>query len=111
MEVLWRENPLAAAQIAQRLAKTKWAANTVRTLLVRLTKKGALAVAKEDGAHLYRPLLTREECVQGESESFLKRVFAGSAQPLLVHFVEKAKLSAEEIAELKKLLDRKGPKP
>lgn len=108
MEILWEENPLTANHIIKRLSKTRWAANTVRTLLARLTKKKIVASAKEDAAYQYRPTITREQCVQGESDSFLKRVFAGSSQPLLVHFAQKAKLTPEEITEIKSILDQKG---
>jgi BlaI family penicillinase repressor len=108
MKVLWAESPKTASEIVQVLAPTEdWHPNTVKTLLSRLHRKGALKVEKQKNMFLYRPAVSEADCVQTESESFLKRVFGGAVKPLLVHFVEKQKLSASEVDELKKILQRK----
>ena len=108
MDVIWRNHPITAAEVVAALAGRKgWAANTVRTMLARLVKKGALEYLQEANRYLYRPAVQREHCVQGEVDSLLHRVFGGAAQPLLVHFVKNKKLSSAEIRELRKLLDRK----
>ena len=44
--------------------------------------------------------------MSNESESFLERVFKGSAEPLLLHFAEKSRLSKEQVAKLRKLLEQ-----
>ncbi len=46
--------------------------------------------------------------MRAETRSFLARVFAGAAGPMLVQFVRQAELSPEEVAELRRLLDEKG---
>ncbi len=46
----------------------------------------------------------------GESRSFLERVFGGAAHPLLVQLAQETKLSREEIAELKRILQDKEKK-
>ncbi len=108
MEVLWDASPQSASQVAKALKeKTGWAENTVRTLLTRLVEKGALAIREEAGSpKLYLPAVKREACVKAESESFLERIFQGAAKPLLVHFARNARLTSEEVRELKKLLDQ-----
>ena len=79
METLWEEGELAPAQIIKRLeATTDWNHRTIRSLLSRLVTKGAVRRSKDTGANLYRAEVTREECVQQETESFVKRVFRGS---------------------------------
>ena len=80
---------------------------TVRTLLTRLVEKGALKVVEQEGSpRLYAPAVKRETCVKAESESFLGRIFQGAAKPLLVHFARNARLTPDEVRELKKLLDQ-----
>ena len=108
MEVLWDDSPRTASEIAKSLReKTSWAENTVRTLLTRLVEKGALQISDEAGSpKLYSPAVKREDCVKAESESFLERIFQGAAKPLLVHFAKNARLSPDEVKELKKLLDQ-----
>jgi len=67
-------------------------------------EKKALGFSKEGRAYVYRPLVRREECVDAASQSFLERVFGGSLKPMLAHFVERDKLSPDEIRELRRLL-------
>jgi BlaI family penicillinase repressor len=85
-----------------------WSPRTVKTLLGRLLAKGALAHEPRGKAYVYRAAVQREDCVRQETESFLDRVFGGAAAPLLAHFVKRGRLSAEDVASLKKLLDEKG---
>ncbi|WP_035611117.1 BlaI/MecI/CopY family transcriptional regulator [Haloferula sp. BvORR071] len=108
MEVLWDISPRSASEVAKALKKqTGWAENTVRTLITRLVEKGALQVSDESSSpKLYSPAVKREACVKAESESFMDRIFKGAAKPLLVHFARNAKLTPDEVAELKKLLDQ-----
>jgi len=108
MEVLWDSSPRSASEVAKALKKkTGWAENTVRTLLTRLVEKGALKIDDAAGSpKLYSPAVKREACVKAESESFLERIFQGAAKPLLVHFARNARLTPQEVKELKKLLDQ-----
>jgi BlaI family transcriptional regulator, penicillinase repressor len=111
MKVVWSRSPIAAQEIIDTLAaQDDWHPKTVKTLLNRLVKKGALGFKKEGRAYLYRPLIEQTDSIAAESESFLDRVFGGSLKPLLTHFVETRKLSSAEIAELKRLLKRSEEK-
>ena len=108
MEVLWETSPQTAAEVTKALRPaTKWADNTVRTLLTRLVEKGALATGESGaGVRTFRPAVAREACVRAEGASFLRRIFGGAAKPLLVHFAQNSKLTAAEVKELKRLLDQ-----
>jgi BlaI family penicillinase repressor len=108
MEALWESSPQTASEVTKTLRPTmNWAENTVRTLLTRLVEKGALKTAENaSGTRTFLPAVKREACVRAESESFMQRIFGGAAKPLLVHFAQNSKLTAEEVKELKKLLDQ-----
>jgi BlaI family penicillinase repressor len=108
MEVLWQRPPITAAEVIAALAHTSWAPTTIRTMLARLAEKKVVAFRKQEGGLTYRPLIDREECVRQESESFLGRVFGGATNPLLLHFVKRARLSPQEVRELQKILRTKG---
>jgi len=71
-------------------------------------KKKALAYQQEGRAYHYRPLVQEGDCVRVEAESFLQRVFGGSLQPMLLHFVEQKSMSAEELTELRRILEKKN---
>jgi BlaI family penicillinase repressor len=111
MRVVWTKAPCSASDIFETLAKAdaSWHPKTVKTYLNRLVSKQALGYCKEGRAYVYRPLVTEEESVSAASHSFLERVFGGSLRPMLAHFVEQKKLSAEEIQELKNLLEERNP--
>ena len=108
MQVLWhQETPLTAAEIFDELKARdgSWHPKTAQTLIGRLIQKGALELAGKGRPYRYKPLVSRAECVDRESHSFLERIFNGSLQPMLAHFVEQKKLSQKEIRNLKEILE------
>lgn len=111
MQVLWDASPLTANEVIERVAaKNRWSPRTVKTLLNRLVKKGALGFQVEGKRYHYFPKASRDECIRQESRSFLRRVFGGQAPAMLAHFVSETPLTPEEIHQLRKLLDQRDPK-
>ena len=106
MKLVWAKAPCSAGELIAHLQQTdpSWHPRTVKAFLNRLVKKKVLGFSKEGRAYVYRPLVRQEECVDAASDSFLERVFGGSLKPMLAHFVERDKLSADEIRELRRLL-------
>ena len=105
MQVLWKRSPLAADEVFAALAgRQDWQEATVKTLLNRLLKKGAIVAEREGRRYLYAPLLRREDWLLQESEGLLDRLFGGRLAPMVAHFSEGRKLSKKDIAELKKLV-------
>ncbi len=105
MEVLWQKHPLAAEDVVAALARTQhWQEATIKTLLNRLLNKGAIEAAKEGRRYLYSPVLERESWVLEESQGLLQRLFDGRVAPLVAHFGERGRISAEDLAELKRLI-------
>lgn len=106
MEVLWGEHPLAAEDVVARLsAHSDWAEPTIKTLLNRLLKKGAVRAERDGRRYLYSPVLTREAWVASQSESVLDRLFGGRVAPLVAHFSERGRLSQADIDELRRLVE------
>jgi len=111
MNVIWQEQPVDAQQIIDQLAEaTSWSAATIKTMLHRLMKKKILAFDQDGKRYIYRATVRRSECVRQASRSFLDRVFGGSAAPALLHLVKNCKLTDDELAELRRLLDHKEGK-
>ena len=106
MEVLWKRAPLGSEEVVEALSKTHaWAEPTIKTLLNRLLNKGAIKAVKEGRRYLYSPVLKRDAWVERESDSVLARLFDGRVAPLVAHFSKYQKLSDQDIAELRKLID------
>ena len=109
MEIVWNFGTATAAQVIDALAHREWNHRTVRTMLSRLVAKGILRREGRGQTSVYRPAITRERCVRQASRSFLQKIFGGDAASLLVHFVRDARIGADEIEQLKRLLDEKMP--
>lgn len=108
MEVVWDRQPVAAAEIAELLGPDHgWSEATVKTMLGRLAKKGALHFERDGKRYLYEAAVAREDCVRSEALGLAERLFGGQASPMLAWFVEEAPLSEQEIDELQRLLDSK----
>lgn len=106
MDVLWRQHPLGADEVAAALASQQdWQEATIKTLLNRLLNKGAISAQKEGRRYLYSPLLKREDWVMKESRGLLDRLFDGRVAPLVAHFSQHQELSRNDIAELRKLIE------
>jgi len=105
MEVIWRTNPIATEDVIAALAhKEEWQEPTVKTLLNRLLKKGAISAQKNGRRYLYSPVLKREQWLAAESKGFLDRLFDGRVAPLVSHFSQHKKLSKKDIADLRRLI-------
>jgi len=109
MNVVWEGQPLTSQEIVAQLAdhQADWAAATIKTMLHRLVKKEVLTFEKQGNRYVYRSRVRRADCVKQASRSFLQRVFESEPAPLLAHFMKNTKLSAEEIADLRYILDKK----
>ncbi|MFT5410713.1 MAG: BlaI family penicillinase repressor [Verrucomicrobiales bacterium] len=108
MEVFWgRESGEATANevVAALEGEARWKPKTVHTLLRRLAGKGALVTRKRGREYVYRQMFTSEESRLAESRTFLNKVFNGKVAPLVAAFVEREEVTADEIAELKRILE------
>lgn len=107
MKFFWSANTKAtAAEVIDKLGEdTDWKPATIKSLINRLLKKNALGYEQEGKTYLYYPLVSEEECVRAESNSFLQRLYGGALKPMFVNFLKQEKLSTEEVEELKKILD------
>lgn len=109
MEALWRRSPLTSEAIIAEVGPANgWTEGTVKVLISRLLKKKAVAAVAEGRRYLYSPLVSRDAYVEAESQGLLDRLFDGKLAPLVTHFSETDKLTADDIAELKALIDRIG---
>ena len=109
MRVLWKKSPLTVKEVVEILSKkTTWKSETIRTLVNRLTKKKAIGFEKKGKRHYFYPLLSEEECVKADTDSFLARTGTTMLKPILTTFIEKEQLSDKEIKELRQILSKKG---
>lgn len=108
MKTIWSENPITSNRIVDALSgSTQWSPKTIKSLLTRLVKKGAVGFDNKGRVYYYFPLIEEDVCIKEESRSFLKRVFGGAAKPLLSTLVETENLTQEDIEGLMHILEKK----
>jgi predicted transcriptional regulator len=105
MEALWKRHPLSADDIIADVAKEQgWTEATVKTLINRLLTKDAISAERDGRRYLYSPKIARADYVSEESRNLIDRLFDGRLSSLVTHFSEREQLSADDIAELKRLI-------
>lgn len=107
LKILWECGEATSAQIVEKLTETTdWKPKTVQTLITRLVSKGVLITDKTNKkSFTYYPGITEDEYLKYANRSFLQTVYDGSVQMMFTSFVKNQKLSKDDIAGLKKLLD------
>lgn len=106
MQVLWSQGPSTAEDVVAALAAVEnWQEATVKTLLNRLLKKGAIHAELEGRRYRYTARLEQSEWVLQESGGLVDRLFGGRVAPLVAHFSQHGRLSKSDIEELRRLIE------
>ncbi|MEM9643917.1 MAG: BlaI/MecI/CopY family transcriptional regulator [Planctomycetota bacterium] len=111
MNLIWDSQPTEAKHVIAALgSENDWSDATVKTMLHRLVKKGALTAEPVGKKYRYTAAVQRSACVRKASRSFLQQVFGGDAVPALLHLVKTSTLSEDELTQLRELLESKSQK-
>ncbi|MHC5542002.1 BlaI/MecI/CopY family transcriptional regulator [Singulisphaera rosea] len=110
MKIVWRRKGCASRDVCEEAGREQgWASSTVKTMLRRLVEKGHLSTTQVGNSFLYRPTKPALKAVLGAADALLDNVLEGMTGPLLAHMVKKSKLSAEELARLRALIEEHEP--
>ena len=111
LKVLWEQSPLTAAEIRETLAQRgrSLAHTSVITMLQRMVVKRQVEQLDpvEGKAFRFSPLVGDTHVTQGMLGDFVDRVFDGSAEAVILSLFDVAELNAEELSNLRKLLNKK----
>lgn len=107
MKVLWENKEATSLQIIDEVSKTTdWNKNTIKTLISRLVEKEAISVDKNKGnLYLYTPNISIDEYKNEENKNFLKKLYNGSINDMLLTFAKSNELTRKDLEELMKLID------
>ena len=105
MNGLWGKGPSTVQQVLQALQKKPALAyNSVLTTVRILEKKGYVEHAKDGRAHVYVPLIGRQEASRSEIKHLVQRFFGSSQDALVLNILEERELDQEEIKRLQQML-------
>jgi predicted transcriptional regulator len=107
MRALWEGGPQTVRDVMNRLHERgrQVAYTTVLTFLTRLEQKGAVAGDKRDTAYVYRARISRQSVTTSRIKALVDQLYDGAAAPVLLHLIENERFTADEIAQLRKLID------
>lgn len=111
MQVLWERNRATAREITDALnAEAPIAHSTVQTLLRNLEAKRAVAHEVDGRTFVFFPLAREEHVTRSATRDLLDRVFDGRVSNLVSHLLKHEKVSAEELKELRRLINEQSRK-
>ena len=101
-DIVWENAPLTTKQLVELCAaELNWKRTTTYTVLKKLCQKGIFAVADS----VITAKLSKEEFYAIRSEEFVNETFSGSLPAFLAAFTTRKALSAQELEEIKRLVD------
>ena len=107
LRVLWRRGPTSVREVHEALASTRDTGySTTLKMMQVMFEKGLLLRDESQRPQLYSPAVPEEQ-TQGEMvRDLMRKVFGGSARKLVMRAVESESVTAEELAEIRKLLKK-----
>ena len=114
MKALWEVDRGTVAEVRTELARRgqELAYTTVMTLLGRLAAKGAVVVDRAREPFVYRAAHRRESVLRDRLREFVREVFDGKADSLVLNLVEDDSLSHEELKAIeRRIAEAETPKP
>ena len=110
LKILWEESPLPVRDVRSRLADQgrKLAHTSVITTLNTMCDKKQLSRKKDGKAFLFSPKIKQDRVSQSMLGDIVDRVFDGSASALMLSLFDRSDIDADEVKELRRLLDQKA---
>jgi predicted transcriptional regulator len=107
MDVLWQKGSSSVQQVLEALpAKPALAYNSVLTTLRILENKGYVRHLKDGRAHIYTPVVERQEASRSEIRHLVSRFFRDSQDLLVINILEERGIDEGELKRLRQLLER-----
>lgn len=101
-DIIWENEPISSGQLAAKSAEIlNWKKTTSFTVLKRLCDKGIFQNVKGT----VTSLISKKELYSLQSERFVQETFDGSLPAFVAAFASRKKLSPEDIAELRRIVD------
>lgn len=112
LHVLWGNGPQTVRQVNDELNKQREVGYTTTLKIMQIMQeKGLLTRTEEGKSHVYTAALSEQEAQRTLVDRFLETAFRGSTSQLVMQVLGRHKASADELEEIKKLLDNRigGP--
>ena len=105
MEVLWVKGSCTVQQVQDWLT-TALAYTSVLTTIRTLEKKGLVNHVKDGRAHVYEPLIGREDATRSEVRHLVGRFFRDSHKALILNILQDEAIDTADLKRLREMLER-----
>jgi predicted transcriptional regulator len=106
LRVLWERGASTVRQVHDSLTRERPIAYTTALKMLQImTEKGLVRRDEKDRSHVYYPRHSEEQTQRQLVRDLLDRAFGGSASKLVMQALATRRASAEELTEIRKLID------
>jgi predicted transcriptional regulator len=110
LRVLWSRGASTVRQVHDVLLRERPTAYTTALKMLQImTEKGLVRRDESDRTHIYQARLTEEQTQRQLVKDLLDRAFGGSASKLVLQALATKRASAEELGEIRRLIDGGRP--
>ncbi|EDN9145644.1 BlaI/MecI/CopY family transcriptional regulator [Listeria monocytogenes] len=109
MKIIWDfGRAVQYADVAGKLEEKNysWKKNTVLTFLTRLVEKNLLSVKKVGRKNEYYALVSENEYLERQTETFVEEIYEGDVKGLITNLVQNDLISPEELEDLQQFWKR-----
>jgi BlaI family penicillinase repressor len=112
MQIVWRLKTCAARDVYTVAGEEHgWAPTTVKTYLSLLVEKGNLTATRVGNSFLYKPKASLLTSLRQAADNLMEKTLGDTGGPLLAYMIGKSRLTAGEIADLRRVLSEAKPAP
>lgn len=102
-DMIWEHEPVTSSELVKLAAEAfTWKRTTTHTVLKRLCEKGLF----ENNNGTVTSLISRSQFYAMQSRKFVENTFDGSLPAFLAAFTQNSKLTPEEVAEIRNIIDQ-----
>ncbi|HZZ70019.1 MAG TPA: BlaI/MecI/CopY family transcriptional regulator [Phenylobacterium sp.] len=106
LRILWERGPSTVREVHEALSAERPIGYTgVLKFLQIMAGKGSVVRNEDQRAHVYQAAEPPETTKRRAAGDLMRKVFAGSASQLVLHALQDKRASAEDIAEIRRMLD------
>lgn len=106
LRILWDNGPSTVRDVNEAMNEDENTGYTTTLKLMQImTEKGLVHRDDSQFKHVYRPALKEEKAQKQLVGDLLDRAFSGSAEKLVMRALSARKVSAQELASIRKMLD------
>ena len=101
--ILWENEPINSTKLAKLCnERLGWSRTTTYTVIKRLSQRG---VVKSENA-IVTSLVSKDEVQAAELDELMEKTFEGSVPAFIAAFTRRRRLSGEDLAEIREMLDK-----